>query len=232
MGAEEDHRDQPRPSPILRKARYSRSLERGLAILACFTPERPVLGIAELAERLGTTRSTTHRYVSTLVSLGYLEQDASRKYRLALGAIDLGAALNATGLCKHARPELEQLSQRSGYSAEIAVLDGLGDPARRPGAGKARRAKKSVESVPPRAATRLLHEHGQGAPGLPSEGAAREADRGNGAAEAWTAHDHDQDGITRPARGRTAGRLRDRRRRAARGLARHRGTRARRVREM
>jgi IclR family pca regulon transcriptional regulator len=109
----------------LREARYSRSIERGLAILACFTPERPLLGIAELAERLGMSRPTTHRYVSTLVSLGYLEQDASRKYRLALGAIDLGAALNATGLCKHARPDLEELSQRSGYTAEIAVLDGL-----------------------------------------------------------------------------------------------------------
>lgn len=123
MGEEED-RDQPRPFPTPPEARYSRSLERGLAILACFTPERPVLGIAELAERLGMSRPTTHRYVSTLASLGYLEQDASRKYRLALGTIDLGAALNAMGLCKHARPHLEELAQRSGNTAQIAVLDG------------------------------------------------------------------------------------------------------------
>jgi DNA-binding IclR family transcriptional regulator len=108
-----------------RGARYSHALERGLAILACFTAERPVLGIAELAELLGESRPTTHRYVSTLVSLGYLEQDASRKYRLALGAIDLGAALNTTGLCKHARPHLEQLSHGSGHTAGIGVLDGL-----------------------------------------------------------------------------------------------------------
>jgi IclR family pca regulon transcriptional regulator len=124
MGGDEEG-PETRSSPTLRQPRYSHSLERGLAILACFTPERPVLGIAELAEQLGTTRSTTHRYVSTLVSLGYLEQDASRKYRLALGAIDLGSALNATGLCKQARPELEALARRTCYSAEIAVLDGL-----------------------------------------------------------------------------------------------------------
>jgi IclR family transcriptional regulator, pca regulon regulatory protein len=124
MGGDEESPDQTRSSPTLRQARYSHSLGRGLAILACYTPERPVLGIAELAEQLGISRSTTHRYVRTLVSLGYLEQDASRKYRLALGAIDLGAALNATGLCKHAHPELEALSRRSGYTAEIAVLDG------------------------------------------------------------------------------------------------------------
>jgi IclR family pca regulon transcriptional regulator len=125
MAGDEEGQEQTRSSLALHQTRYSRSLERGLAILACFTPGRPVLGIAELAEQLGTTRSTTHRYVSTLVSLGYLEQDASRKYRLALGAIDLGSALNATGLCKHARPELEALARRSCYSAEIAVLDGL-----------------------------------------------------------------------------------------------------------
>jgi IclR family pca regulon transcriptional regulator len=100
-------------------------LERGLAILACFTPERPLLGIADLAEILDLSRPTTHRYVGTLVSLGYLEQDASRKYRLALGTIDLGAGLNAMGLCLHARPHLEELSQHSGHTAEIAVLDGL-----------------------------------------------------------------------------------------------------------
>jgi IclR family pca regulon transcriptional regulator len=109
----------------VREARYSRSLERGLAILGCFTPEQPLLGIAELAGRLSISRPTMHRYVTTLVSLGYLEQDASRKYRLGLGTIDLGAALYATGLCKHARPELETLARRTCYSAEIAVLDGL-----------------------------------------------------------------------------------------------------------
>lgn len=55
-------------------ARYSQSLERGLAILRCFRPERSVLGIAEIADRLRMTRSTTHRYVITLVALGFLEQ--------------------------------------------------------------------------------------------------------------------------------------------------------------
>ena len=56
--------------PSLREPRYSQSLERGLAILGCFTPERPVLGIADIADDLGMSRSTTHRYVITLVALG------------------------------------------------------------------------------------------------------------------------------------------------------------------
>ena len=62
--------------PSLREPRYSQSLERGLAILGCFTPKRPVLGIADIADELGMSRSTTHRYVITLVALGYLEQGA------------------------------------------------------------------------------------------------------------------------------------------------------------
>jgi IclR family pca regulon transcriptional regulator len=105
--------------------RYSQSLERGLAILTCFTPHRPVRGIADIADDLGMSRSTTHRYVVTLVELGYLEQDARRKYRLGLRVTDLGmSALNSTGLREHAHPYLEELRQRTSYTVSLAVLDG------------------------------------------------------------------------------------------------------------
>jgi IclR family transcriptional regulator, pca regulon regulatory protein len=111
--------------PSLREPRYSQSLERGLAILGCFTPKRPVLGIADIADDLGMSRSTTHRYVITLVALGFLEQGASRKYRLGLRVTDLGmSALNSTGLREHAHPYLEELRQRTSYTAALAVLDG------------------------------------------------------------------------------------------------------------
>ena len=111
--------------PSLREPRYSQSLERGLAILGCFTPVRPVLGIADIADELEMSRSTTHRYVITLVALGFLEQGASRKYRLGLRVTDLGmAALNSTGLREHAHPYLEELRQRTSYTTSLAVLDG------------------------------------------------------------------------------------------------------------
>lgn len=111
--------------PSLREPRYSQSLERGLAILSCFTPARPVLGIADIADHLGMSRSTTHRYVITLVALGYLEQGASRKYRLGLRVTDLGmSALNSTGLREHSHVYLQELRQRSSYTVGLAVLDG------------------------------------------------------------------------------------------------------------
>ncbi len=108
-----------------RASGLSQSLERGLAILGVFTPRRPVLGIADIADEVGMSRSTTHRYVITLVALGYLEQGASRKYRLGLRVTDLGmAALNSTGLREHAHPYLEELRQRASYTTSLGVLQG------------------------------------------------------------------------------------------------------------
>ncbi len=111
--------------PSLRGPRYSQSLERGLAIMGCFTSQRPVLGIADIADELGMSRSTTHRYVITLAELGYLEQVASRKYRLGLRVTDLGmSALNSTGLREHSHPYLDELRQRTNYTVNLSVLDG------------------------------------------------------------------------------------------------------------
>jgi IclR family pca regulon transcriptional regulator len=121
----DDTNTPPWALPILRGPRYSQSLERGLAILGCFTSEHPVLGIADIADELGMSRSTTHRYVTTLLALGYLEQGRSRKYRLGLRVTDLGmSALNATGLRENVHPFLEELRERTGYTIGLAVLDG------------------------------------------------------------------------------------------------------------
>jgi len=59
-----EERARARSLPGLREERYSQSLARGLAILGCFTPARPTLGIADVADELDMTRSTTHRYSS------------------------------------------------------------------------------------------------------------------------------------------------------------------------
>ncbi len=111
--------------PTLREPQYSQSLERGLSVLGCFTPQRSALGIAEIADELGISRSTTHRYVITLVALGFLEQDASRKYRLGLRVTDLGmSVLNSSGLRESSRPYLQNLRKRTSYTANLSVLDG------------------------------------------------------------------------------------------------------------
>ena len=103
----------------------SQSLERGLAVLCAFTPDRPMLGISELAGHLRLTRSTAHRYVATLAGLGFLEQDdATRKYRLGSRVLDLGfSTLGSMGLREIAAPHLRRLTDATGYTSNLAIRD-------------------------------------------------------------------------------------------------------------
>lgn len=104
---------------------FSQSVERGLAILSAFTPDRPALGISELARKLALTRSTTHRYVATLATLGYLQQDDStRKYRLGPRVLDLGfSMLGSLELREIAAPHLRWLTDATGHTSNLAIRD-------------------------------------------------------------------------------------------------------------
>jgi DNA-binding MarR family transcriptional regulator len=65
-------------------ARFSRSLLRGLTVLASFPTDGRHRSVTDVAHQLDLGISTTHRYISTLVEVGVLERDpVSRQYRLA-----------------------------------------------------------------------------------------------------------------------------------------------------
>lgn len=104
----------------------SQSLERGLAILSSFHSDRPLIGISELSRELELSRSTAHRYVATLAKLGYLQQDHdSRRYRLGPKVLDLGfSAINSMDLREISAPYLRQLSDETGHTVNLAILDG------------------------------------------------------------------------------------------------------------
>jgi IclR family pca regulon transcriptional regulator len=108
-------------------AGHSQSLERGLAILSSFRDGRGLLGISDLGRELGLSRSTTHRYVATLTALGYLQQDApSKKYRLGPRVLDLGfSAISSMELREVASPHLRDLSDATGFTVNMAILDDL-----------------------------------------------------------------------------------------------------------
>ena len=109
-----------------RKTGHSQSLERGLAILSAFRSGRPLLGVSDLSREVGLSRSTAHRYIATLASLGYLQQDLpTRKYRLGPRVLDLGfSAINSMDLREVAAPHLQALSDQTGHTVNMAVLDG------------------------------------------------------------------------------------------------------------
>jgi hypothetical protein len=74
-----------RASPAqLEDRRLSRSLLRGLMVLASFPADGAARSVKEVAGELDMGGSTTHRYISTLVEVGLLERDPmSREYWLA-----------------------------------------------------------------------------------------------------------------------------------------------------
>jgi IclR family transcriptional regulator, pca regulon regulatory protein len=105
--------------------RFSSSLCAGLAMLTCFTAEHPVRGIADMADELDLGRSTTHRYATTLVTLGYLEQGPSRKYRLASRVSDFGLSLLDSMVVRRvAREHLRELRAQTGRTVSLGVLGG------------------------------------------------------------------------------------------------------------
>ena len=66
-----------------RGGEFSLSILKGLLVLAYLLSGEPV-GVIYLATRLQLGPSATHRYLSTFVLLGLVEQDPkTRKYRLA-----------------------------------------------------------------------------------------------------------------------------------------------------
>jgi DNA-binding transcriptional ArsR family regulator len=67
--------------------RLSRSLLLGLLVLACFPSDGSPLAVTDVANRLEMSPSTTHRYLTTLLAVGLLEQDPrNRRYRLPVAA--------------------------------------------------------------------------------------------------------------------------------------------------
>jgi IclR family pca regulon transcriptional regulator len=105
---------------------FSVSLERGLSVLSAFGGDRSVLGIADLARAVGLNKSTTYRYVATLVKLEYLRQDPeTKKYFLGPRVVDLGfAAIDSMELTKVAGPVLQALADETGFTASMGLCDG------------------------------------------------------------------------------------------------------------
>ncbi len=70
--------------PLLGDVRCSHSTIRALLVLAAFPADGGERDLTDIAREIGFSPSTTHRYVSTWMALGLLEQDPrSRRYRRA-----------------------------------------------------------------------------------------------------------------------------------------------------
>ncbi len=115
------------PAEAARKARgtdFAQSLERGLAVIRAFGPDRPRLTLSEVARHTGLTRATARRFLLTLVELGYMSFDG-RLFGLRPQVLELGYAyISALSTPEVALPYLEELVARVSASASLTVLDG------------------------------------------------------------------------------------------------------------
>jgi IclR family pca regulon transcriptional regulator len=103
---------------------FIEALARGLEVITCFRPHRPVMSLSDVAAATGLARPTARRILLTLRELGYVRPDGSG-FALTPRVLDLGTAyVRSTGLWEVARPHMEHLSARTGESVSAARLDG------------------------------------------------------------------------------------------------------------
>ncbi|MGI9007225.1 MAG: IclR family transcriptional regulator [Streptosporangiaceae bacterium] len=107
-----------------RDSDFVQSLDRGLAVIRAFGPDRERLSLSEVARATGLTRAAARRFLLTLVKLGYVRSDG-REFSLRPKVLELGYAyLSGLALPEVAQPHLEELSERLHESSSISVLDG------------------------------------------------------------------------------------------------------------
>ncbi len=95
-------------------------------MLALFKSGKPADGRQRDRPRARSLALTAHRYVATLAALGYLQQDReSKRYRLGPRVLDLGfSAINSMDVREISAPHLQQLSDETGHTVNMAILDG------------------------------------------------------------------------------------------------------------
>ena len=123
MGRSQSIEDRGEASAPAKAPSGSQTLFRGLDVLEVVA-DGP-LSLAELAARLGLTRSTTHRLAAALVERRYLSFVPREGYSLGAKLLELGyQARQQLDIVRVARPYLEQLAEISEDTVHLGVLDG------------------------------------------------------------------------------------------------------------
>lgn len=101
------------------------SVVRALKVLELFTEDDTSLGLKEITERVGLSKPTVFRILSTLKKMDYIEQDPkSGKYMLGLKVFEVGSAfINKMSLRSFAMPLIQELVDKCNETVHLAILD-------------------------------------------------------------------------------------------------------------
>ena len=97
-----------------------------IAVLRSFTADEPLLGVTEIANRVGLHKSTVSRILSTFEQEGLVERDPdTRRFRLGLGLIAVaGPLLAELEERRVAYPVLRELTERTGETSALMMWEG------------------------------------------------------------------------------------------------------------
>jgi len=103
-----------------------KSVDKALQILESFSIDNPELTVSDLANKLSIPKVSIYRFLKVLMKKGFIGHNSSNsKYRLGLKMFELGSVvLRNMELRKAAFPLIEQLSERSGETVHLGILDG------------------------------------------------------------------------------------------------------------
>ncbi|MDL4774351.1 MULTISPECIES: IclR family transcriptional regulator [Thermomonosporaceae] len=100
-------------------------VDRVGALLGAFSQERPVLGLAECAERSGLSKSSAHRLLTSLVEIGLLERDAAGNWQIGELPLRLAAIrLSHRNMRLEVVAALVHLGQRFQAATAFSVPNG------------------------------------------------------------------------------------------------------------
>ncbi len=99
-----------------------RALLRSLAILECFSIEKPALTLQDIYRKVELPKSTTFRLVVTLQNAGYLLQRADSRYTLSYKLLLLGSLVRETlDVREITRPIMEDLARTTGETVTLST---------------------------------------------------------------------------------------------------------------
>lgn len=100
-------------------------IERAVALLDCFTLDRPELGVGELSRLTGISKGTVHRLLGALQRHRVIEQNPiTKRYRLGFRLFEFGnRAIARVDHVDRAEAFLHRLAKQTGETTHLAVLD-------------------------------------------------------------------------------------------------------------
>jgi IclR family acetate operon transcriptional repressor len=104
----------------------SSALDRALSVIETILESDQPIGLQEISARLGLPRQTTHRIINNLLNAGLIQRHYDRD-RFAVGPRMRRLALGTMSESPRSWPAhsvLEELSERTGETSNLCVLDG------------------------------------------------------------------------------------------------------------